>query len=152
MLRLPASCSSIESFVSGRFENVIGDEAQYENAERLLVCSGKIVHELRAEREKRGEKDVAIITLEQLYPFPEEDFAEVLDRFPNMKSITWVQEEPANMGALSYVRPFIEQFADIGTVSAVRRSVSASPATGSLKAHELEQKALIKLAFASPRR
>lgn len=152
MLRLPASCSSIESFVSGRFENVIGDEAQYENAERLLVCSGKIVHELRSEREKRGEKDVAIITLEQLYPFPEEDFAEVLDRFPNMKSITWVQEEPANMGALSYVRPFIEQFADIGSVSAVRRSVSASPATGSLKAHELEQKALVKLAFASPRR
>lgn len=148
MLRLPAATSPLSEFTSGRFKNVIGDDTAYDSASRVIICSGKIVHELRTERTKRETKDTAIITLEQLYPFPETELAEELSRYENVKNVIWVQEEPANMGALFFVRPYLDQLADRGTVSTVRRSASASPATGSAKAHELEQKALIHLAFA----
>jgi len=148
MLRLPAATSDLSMLTSGRFENVIGDTEEFNKAERVLICSGKIVHELKAERQKRGANDTAIITIEQLYPFPETELARELSRYGNLKNVVWVQDEPANMGALFFVRPYLDQLADRGTVSTVRRSASASPATGSHKAHELEQRALIHLAFA----
>jgi 2-oxoglutarate dehydrogenase E1 component len=151
MLRLPASCSPLPVLTDGKFETVFPDEDKFHHAERILVCSGKIVHELRAERGKREDNETAIIAIEQLYPFPEEELAAELEKYSRMRTITWVQEEPANMGALSYVRPYLEQFADLSQINAVRRSASASPATGSHKAHELEQKSIIKLAFANYR-
>ena len=148
MLRLPAACSQIAEFEAGEFLNVIQDPIAAEGVTKVILCSGKIVHDLRAEREKRGLTDTAIITLEQFYPFPEHDLEVVLSKYGEIKSLVWVQEEPANMGALSFVRPYLDQLADRGTVSTVRRSASASPATGSYKAHDMEQKALVHLAFA----
>lgn len=147
MLRLPAAASPIEDFTDSNFQNIIGDR-EYESATRVILCSGKIVHELRAERTKRGLTDTAIVHIAQLYPFPQEELAEELSYHQKLKNLIWVQDEPANMGALSFVRPYLDQLADRGTVSTVRRSASASPATGSAKAHELEQRALIHLAFA----
>ena len=148
MLRAAPACSPVEYLVSGAFQNAVADSTEYESAERILFCTGKIVHELRTERATRQDTNTSIIPIEQLYPFPEDEISEILSRYSNASTLIWVQEEPDNMGALSFVRPRLEQLADGRHVSTVRRSASASPATGSPKAHAMEQQALIKLAFA----
>jgi 2-oxoglutarate dehydrogenase E1 component len=89
------------------------------------------------------------VMLEQLYPFPEEELKREFRRHASAHEILWVQEEPANMGALAHIIPQLEAIADGRPVRSVRRSASASPATGSAKAHQLEQKAIIGLAFSS---
>jgi 2-oxoglutarate dehydrogenase E1 component len=149
MLRLPAAASPRRELVEGRFQPVRADAAAAP-AGRLLLCSGKIVHELRAERARRRRDDVAIASLEQIYPFPRLEMEAVLARHAAASEIVWVQEEPANMGALFFVRPLLQQLAGADRhVTTVKRSASASPATGSPKAHALEQTALLELAFAS---
>jgi 2-oxoglutarate dehydrogenase E1 component len=114
----------------------------------MLVCSGKIVHELRAERKKRNDRTTAIVAVEQLYLFPEKELEAAIAQFASAREIVWVQEEPANMGALAFVRHRIKDSLGGRYVTSIKRFESASPATGSAKAHALEQKALIKLAFA----
>src|SRR5579864_1581678 len=146
MLRHPDASSSIEDFARSRFEWVVPDR-EITSAKRILICSGKIGHELRAERKKRGDNDTAILFLDQLYPFPKNELRAEIARHPNARELVWVQEEPANMGALSYVLPRIEHYIEGIPVRSVKRSASASPATGSAKAHELEQRTLITLAF-----
>ena len=111
------------------------------------MCTGKIGHELRQERQRRNDTSTGIVFLEQLYPFPEGEISQELARHATAKEIVWVQEEPANMGALSFVLPRLRRVAQ-RPVRSIRRSASASPATGSAKAHALEQKTLISLAFA----
>jgi len=118
-------------------------------ARRVVLCSGKIGHELRMERKKRQDLSTAIVFVEQVYPFPEGDLATELARHPSARDIMWVQEEPANMGALFYVLPRLRRIAGDRPVLSVKRSASASPATGSAKAHEVEQKTLLSLAFAN---
>src|SRR6202050_5559559 len=146
MLRHPDASSPIEDFQRPRFEWVVPDR-EVTSAERVLICSGKIGHELRQERKRRGDADTAILFLDQLYPFPKNELRAEIARHPNAREIVWVQEEPANMGALSYVLPRIQHYIEGIPVRSVKRSASASPATGSAKAHELEQKTLITLAF-----
>jgi 2-oxoglutarate dehydrogenase E1 component len=146
MLRHPDASSATKDFARPRFEWVVPDR-EVISAERVLICTGKIGHELHAERKARGEMNTAILFLDQLYPFPKNELRAEMARHPNAREIVWVQEEPANMGALSYVLPRIRAyFAEI-PVRSVKRSASASPATGSAKAHELEQKTLLTLAF-----
>jgi 2-oxoglutarate dehydrogenase E1 component len=146
MLRHPDANSLIEDFSRPKFLNVL-PENEIENATRLLICTGKIGHELRMERKKRKDSSAAIIFLEQMYPFPEAELLAEIDRHPNAKEIVWVQEEPANMGALWYVVPRLKRLAREHQVLSVKRSAAASPATGSAKAHEMEQKTLIDLAL-----
>src|SRR5258706_456090 len=146
MLRHPDASSPIEDFSRTRFEWVVPDR-DVSSAKRILICSGKIGHELRAERKQRGDSDTAILFLDQLYPFPKNELRAEIVRHPNAREIVWVQEEPANMGALSYVLPRIQHYIRGIPVRSVKRSASASPATGSSKAHELEQTTLITLAF-----
>ncbi len=150
MLRHPDALSPLEDLTHRQFLPVIPDtEAQ--EAKRILLCSGKIGHELRAERQKRRDKDkdlsAAIIFLEQMYPFPEAELTAELGRHGSARDIVWVQEEPSNMGALSYMLPRLRYIANDRPVISVKRSASASPATGSAKAHEVEQKTLLALAF-----
>jgi 2-oxoglutarate dehydrogenase E1 component len=148
MLRHPDASSNIEDFTAPRFLPVVPDrEAQ--DAKRILFASGKVGHELQAERKRRGDTSTAICFLDQLYPLPRPEISAVLDAHPNAHEIVWVQEEPGNMGAHFYVTPRLQRLAqDKGRkVRAVKRSASASPATGSAKAHELEQKTLLNLAF-----
>ncbi|MCB0360038.1 MAG: 2-oxoglutarate dehydrogenase subunit E1, partial [Bdellovibrionales bacterium] len=147
MLRAGAAASPLEEFYSGRFFPVL-DDAEHRAADRIILCSGKIAHELVAEREKRKDASAAILRLEQIYPFPEDELVEMIAAFPNASTVTWVQEEPANMGALFFVRPILERLFGDKKIKTVRRSASASPATGSPKAHAMEQQALLKLAFA----
>jgi len=148
MLRHPDAASSLEEFSRPRFLTVL-PERESARASRVLVCSGKIGHELRQERKRRKNTSAAIVFLEQLYPFPEAELAAELARHRVAREIVWVQEEPGNMGALSYVTPRLERTAGGRPVRSVKRSASASPATGSAKAHELEQKTLLTLAFAT---
>jgi 2-oxoglutarate dehydrogenase E1 component len=146
MLRHPDASSPIVDFTGERFLNVLPDH-EITQAQRVLVCTGKIGHELREQRKKRKEHSTAIIFLEQLYPFPEAELSSELERHASARDIVWAQEEPANMGPLFYVLPRLRRIAGKRPVLSVKRSASASPATGSPKAHEVEQKTLLSLAF-----
>ncbi len=149
MLRHPDASSPIEDFERPRFLTLVRD-GEVTDAHSILIASGKVGHELRAERRRRKDTTTAVFFLDQLYPLPKDEIAAAIDAHPNAREIVWVQEEPANMGALFYVLPRLERIAQAKNlrVRTVKRSASASPATGSAKAHELEQKTLLTLAFA----
>jgi 2-oxoglutarate dehydrogenase E1 component len=145
MLRHRDSASSLEELARDGFYNVVPD-THVQDATRVLLCSGKIVHELRREREKRADTSTAILAVDQLYPFPKDEIAAEIARHPRVRDVVWVQEEPANMGALFYTHPRLERL--LGRpVRSVRRHASGSPATGSGKAHEMEQHTIVTLAF-----
>jgi 2-oxoglutarate dehydrogenase E1 component len=146
MLRHPDASSTLADFALPHFQNVLPDN-NVKSPRRLLVCSGKIGHNLRVEREKRKDFSVGILFVEQLYPWPEAEMQAALDQHPDAQEIVWVQEEPANMGALSYAMPHLKRMVGDRALTSVKRSASATPATGSAKAHELEERTLIDLAF-----
>jgi 2-oxoglutarate dehydrogenase E1 component len=146
MLRHPDAMSPLADLARDHFLNVLPDN-DVTNPRRLLVCSGKIGHNLRVERAKRGLTDVGILFLEQLYPWPEAELQAALNQHPSATEIVWVQEEPANMGAFFYVQPLLKRLVGDRALLSVKRTASASPATGSAKAHELEEHALIDLAL-----
>ena len=146
MLRHPEAASSIEEFSSASFLKVLPDR-EISDARRILLCTGKIGHELRMERKKKKDANTTIIFVEQLYPFPEAELVAEFQRHPHAREIVWVQEEPSNMGALNYMLRRIRPIAGDKAVLSVKRSASPSPATGSAKAHEVEQKALLSLAL-----
>ncbi|MGH9648846.1 MAG: 2-oxoglutarate dehydrogenase E1 component [Terriglobales bacterium] len=146
MLRHPDAASPLADLSRPRFLNVIPD-GDVENATRVLLCTGKIGHELRRERKQRKDTQTAIVFVEQLYPFPQDELAAELARHSRAKVVVWVQEEPANMGALAYMLPRLTRMGRDRHIRTVKRTASASPATGSAKAHELEQKTLLTLAF-----
>jgi 2-oxoglutarate dehydrogenase E1 component len=148
MLRHAGSSSSIEALTTGRFETVLPDHEAPASARRILVGTGKILHELRAERTRRQDAMTAILGLEQLYPFPKTPLTRAIGAYPEAREIVWVQEEPKNMGAHFYVVPRLRAIFPRPGVMSVKRRASASPATGSGKAHQLEQQALVSLAFA----
>jgi 2-oxoglutarate dehydrogenase E1 component len=145
MLRHPDASSELKDFAADRFLNVIPDTS-ISNPRRILICTGKIGHNLRVEREKRKDDGIAIVFLDQMYPWPEEEMQAALDMHPGAE-VVWVQEEPANMGALFYVMPELRRMSRDRVVVSVKRKASASPATGSAKAHDLEERALIDVAF-----
>jgi 2-oxoglutarate dehydrogenase E1 component len=150
MLRHPEASSDIAALTAPRFLPLVPDH-EVQDASRILIASGKVGHDLRVERRKRKDTSTAIFFLDQLYPLPRPEITAAIEAHPNAREIIWVQEEPANMGALSYVLPRLQRLAQEKDlkVRSVKRSASASPATGSAKAHELEQKTLISLAFST---
>jgi len=148
MLRNPAASSTLADLAVPRFRNVIPDKGDG-SAERVLLCTGKIGHELEAERKRHPENAPAIVFVEQLYPFPEDEVSAEMDRHAKATEFVWVQEEPGNMGAHGFVIPELERLSRGRPVLSVNRSAAASPATGSGKAHEMEQKTLISVAFGS---
>jgi len=148
MLRHPDAASPMSELSSGRFQTVIPDH-EITNGERIILCTGKIGHELRRERKRRGDTRTAIIFLEQLYPLPEAELEAAFAHHGNAREFLWVQEEPANMGALNFLAPQVERLTRGTPLRSVKRSPSSSPSTGSHAAHEMEQKTLLELAFAS---
>ncbi len=112
--------------------------------QRVAICSGKVYYDLLAERTKRKAKHVALIRMEQFYPFPDDQLAEVMAQYPNAKDVVWVQEEPQNMGGWWFVRPYLEEHLPRGlTPRYIGRIRAASPATGSHRTHEEEQNTLV---------
>jgi 2-oxoglutarate dehydrogenase E1 component len=146
MLRNPDASSPVAGFLLPRFQNVL-PETEVQQVKRLLLCTGKIGHELRIERAKHKDSTTGIVFLEQLYPWPEAELGEEIARHPEAREVVWVQEEPDNMGALSFVMPRLRRLFPDRKVLSIKRSAAASPATGSAKAHDLEQKTLISLAL-----
>jgi 2-oxoglutarate dehydrogenase E1 component len=148
MLRHPDAASPLGELSSGAFQTVIGD-SEIKDAARIIVCSGKIGHELRRERKRRGDTRTAVIFLEQLFPLPEHELEAAFAQHSAARELLWVQEEPANMGALNFLAPQLERLARGRSFRSVKRSPSSSPSTGSHTAHEMEQKTLLELAFAA---
>src|SRR6266851_795203 len=146
MLRHPDAASPLSELSNGRFQPVIQDN-QISNAERVILCCGKIGHELIRERKRRNDSKTAILFLEQLYPVPEADLEAAIAKHTNAREFLWVQEEPANMGALNFLAPQLERLTRGLPLRSVKRSPSSSPSTGSHTAHEMEQKTLLELAF-----
>jgi 2-oxoglutarate dehydrogenase E1 component len=146
MLRNPDASSPVAAFAAPHFQNVL-PETEIKQVNRLLLCTGKIGHELRMERAKRAGSTTGIVFLEQMYPWPEAELVEEIERHPEAREVVWVQEEPDNMGALSFVVPRLRRLLPNHKVLSIKRSAAASPATGSAKAHDLEQKTLISLAL-----
>ena len=148
LLRAPLAVSPLSDFTSGRFGRVLDDDkVDAGEVSRILLVSGKLYYELLAERESREREDVAILRLEQLYPLPEDGLAEALDRYPGDAPIVWIQEEPANMGAWTFLRVRWCTEAFGRSFNGVTRPASASPATGSGSSHRLEQEELLHAAF-----
>ena len=149
LLRRKESTSPLED-LTGEFRCVIGDPAKPapKKVKRVVFCSGKVYFDIAAERDKRGIEDVALVRLEQLYPFPHADFAEQIALYPNAKSVVWAQEEPANQGAWHRIQHYLlEHLRPDQALTAAQRKSSASPAVGYLQLHNQQQKELIDAAL-----
>ena len=151
LLRLPQAASRIEELSGGRWYPVLDDPSAAGRAHeitRMVLCSGKIYYELLAEAEKLKADRPAIVRLEQLYSFPWQEARTVLARYPRLEELRWVQEEPRNMGAWSYLAPKLEELAPAGVeVGYVGRPERASPAEGYPAAHAAEQSRIIREAL-----
>jgi len=151
LLRHKEAVSTLDELADGRFQNVI-DETEKLDAEkvrRVIACSGKVYYELLAHRRDRSITDVAIIRLEQQYPFPHEEFTAALMQFPKARDVVWCQEEPQNQGAWYRLREYFRANALPGqTVAYAGRPVSASTAVGYMSKHLAQQKELVEDAFA----
>ncbi|MEP1140619.1 MAG: multifunctional oxoglutarate decarboxylase/oxoglutarate dehydrogenase thiamine pyrophosphate-binding subunit/dihydrolipoyllysine-residue succinyltransferase subunit, partial [Balneola sp.] len=144
LLRHPMATSNTEELAKGKFQPFISD-SEVTDAERLVICSGKVYYDLLKYRKENEINDVAVARLEQFYPFPDEDISEQLKTFKNVKEIVWCQEEPKNMGAWSFVAPrFMELLGKDQSFTYAGRQASASPAAGQKKIHEAEQNALLE--------
>jgi 2-oxoglutarate dehydrogenase E1 component len=155
LLRMPRSMSLPDDLAAGRFQTLIDDPVASQapgGVRRIALCSGKLYYELLEERLRLfGDSGVpvALVRVEQLYPWPEQRILEVVEAFPAAQSVCWAQEEPANMGAWTFVRERIQ-----GVLRPAQRLLyagrreSASVATGSLRIHGEEQAALVAAVFA----
>jgi multifunctional 2-oxoglutarate metabolism enzyme len=152
LLRHPRAVSTGNDLTSGGFREVIGETAPLdpERVNRVIYCSGKIYYELLAAREERGTANIAIVRLEQLYPFPESQVNDVLLRYPLTAEVAWVQEEPRNMGPWRFVSEQIQPLLNPSRreLRFVGRPESASPAGGSGKRHQQEQNEIVTDALA----
>jgi 2-oxoglutarate dehydrogenase E1 component len=149
LLRHPAVVSPLEDCAQGRFQRVLPDaNLPVEAAARVLICGGKIYYDLLDAREKQRRTDIALVRLEQFYPFPEVELAAILKAHPEGSPVVWVQEEPENMGAWPYLRyRWGHKLLGKWALQGISRPPSASPATGSSSAHQLEQQELIHQAL-----
>jgi 2-oxoglutarate dehydrogenase E1 component len=143
LLRHPQCISPISDFLNGGFKEVIGDEyVDEQSVKRLLLCSGKVYFDLFNEQQEKQRKDVAVVRVEQLYPFPMKQVQEIIRKYKNAE-LFWVQEEPKNMGAWSYILRLMRET----RIDVISRKVSASPATGFARIHKEEQRAIVDKGF-----
>jgi 2-oxoglutarate dehydrogenase E1 component len=149
MLRLKAAASRIEEFTGGMFQPLLGDPAvEAGGVRRILICSGKVYWDLVARRDKQGITDTAIIRAERLYPLPAAELLREIAHYPAGAELRWVQEEPANQGAWPFMA--LHRPGELGgrPLTCVSRPASSSPAVGSAKRHEVEQRRVLEEAFA----
>jgi 2-oxoglutarate dehydrogenase E1 component len=151
LLRHPAAISSLDDLATGRFQRVIPDTTATPAAvERILICSGKNYYELDKQRTERGLQNVAIVRLEQFYPFPEDALRQTLAVYKDGTPVFWVQDEPSNQGAWWFLKVRIgDTLFGRFPFSGICRDEATSPASGSLNAHRLEEKRLLEQVFAN---
>ncbi len=144
LLRHPLCTSPLDKFTEGAFTEVLNDDiVNKKQVSRIVFCTGKLYYDLLAYRQEENIGEVALIRIEQLYPFPKTAIDVVIEQYPNAEELIWAQEEPENMGYWS----FIQRIWKNSKLILVARRESASPATGSHKHHDKEQKQLIKNTF-----
>jgi 2-oxoglutarate dehydrogenase E1 component len=149
-LRSKTAASPVSELVSGRFREVIDDTIDPKGVRRVVLCSGKVYYDLAKAREVSGRSDsVALVRLEQFYPWPEEALANALNRYRNARDWVWAQEESQNMGGWTFVAPRLRDLTK-KNVEYVGRDASASPATGSHAVHDREQIELVEAALGAP--
>ncbi|MBH9553521.1 2-oxoglutarate dehydrogenase E1 component [Inhella gelatinilytica] len=152
LLRAKDATSPLVEFTKGEFKTVIGEidgSIKADKVKRVIVCSGKVVYDLHKKREEKKADDVAIVRVEQLYPFPHKAFAAELKKYPNATDIVWCQDEPQNQGAWFFIQHAVhENMADGQKLGYAGRPASASPACGYASLHQEQQKALLDQAFA----
>ena len=137
--------SSIDELVKGHFQEVIDDKvADAKKVKTVLLCTGKIYYQLLEKKNQEAREDVAIVRLEQVYPLPEKQIQAVLKKYKSAKNLRWVQEEPLNIGAWTFLMRWRELF---GNFECVSRRSAASPATGFASVHQREQEEILKKAF-----
>ena len=151
LLRKKEAATPLSELATGSTFQVIIPEAEKiapKKVKRVVFCSGKVYYDVVAERAKRGVDDVAVVRIEQLYPFPHEEFQAQVELYPNAKSIIWCQEEPGNQGAWHRIQHYLQRHMrpDQELCYAGRKS-SASPAVGYSQLHNEQQKALVEAAL-----
>jgi 2-oxoglutarate dehydrogenase E1 component len=151
LLRHPLAVNTLDAFTLGKFEVVLDDEdltdvVAKEQVRRVILCSGKVYYDLLEERRAHDLKDVAIVRIEQLYPFPAQELVDVMEYYPNTVSLIWCQEEPVNQGAWNGIKHRFKAY-DYMTVGCVSRPAMAAPAVGSLYMHQRQQKVLVREAL-----
>jgi 2-oxoglutarate dehydrogenase E1 component len=151
LLRNKDATSTLVDFTKGDFRTVIpelNDTVDAAKVKRVIACSGKVYYDLVKKREEKKAMDVAIVRVEQLYPFPHKAFAAELKKYPNASDIVWCQDEPQNQGAWFFVNHYIhENMLDGQKLGYAGRPASASPAVGYAHLHQEQQKALLDQAF-----
>jgi 2-oxoglutarate dehydrogenase E1 component len=151
LLRAKDASSPLSEFTRGEFHTVIGPsrkEVESDTVKRVICCSGKVAYDLIRRRDERKAWDVAILRVEQLYPFPHKAFAAEMKRFPNATEVVWCQDEPQNQGAWFFVQHYIhETMLDEPRLGYAGRPAAASPAVGYAHLHLEQQKALLDQAF-----
>ncbi|MDP2016349.1 2-oxoglutarate dehydrogenase E1 component [Hydrogenophaga sp.] len=153
LLRNKDATSPLSEFTKGGFQTVISEHdadvvKKAEKVKRVICCSGKVYYDLVKKREERGDDDVAILRVEQLYPFPHKVFGAEIKKYPNATDIVWCQDEPQNQGAWFFVQHYIhENMLDGQKLGYAGRAASASPAVGYAHLHQEQQKTLIEAAF-----
>jgi 2-oxoglutarate dehydrogenase E1 component len=143
LLRHPKSVSSLDDCAAGRFQSVLRDAKPMAQVRRILLCSGKVYFDLL----EKQRDDVAILRLEQLYPLRKAEIEEALSGYAADVPVTWVQEEPENMGAWRFLRTNFGEGIFGRPLRVAARPAAASPATGSSKRHKAEQTQLITAAY-----
>jgi 2-oxoglutarate decarboxylase len=153
LLRHRLAVSAVDDFTTGTFAPVLLDDGidgtaiVANDVNRVLLCSGKIYYDLLTARAERGLSDVAIVRLEQLYPLPVDEIKGALTTFPNATDVAWVQEEPANQGAWSFIALNLTEQLDGIPLRRISRPAAAAPSVGSAKLHEAEQAAVVEAAL-----
>lgn len=150
LLRHKLAVSRLQDFTDGRFQAVIDDPevVNRDSVRQVILCSGKIYYTLLEARKERLVQDTALVRVEQLYPFPNRDLGSTLQSYPNVGQLSWLQEEPANMGAWRNTRHWLEGHVPDGAeLRYVGREPAASPATGSYRRHQEEEAAIVDRAF-----
>jgi 2-oxoglutarate dehydrogenase E1 component len=150
LLRNKDATSPLSEFTRGGFQTVIGETAEIkaDKVKRIVVCSGKVYYDLVKKRTERGADDVAIVRIEQLYPFAHKAFGNEIKKYPNATEIVWTQDEPQNQGAWFFVQHYIhENMVEGQKLGYSGRAASASPAVGYSHLHQEQQKALVDGAF-----
>jgi len=142
LLRSPVAVSSFSELTNGSFREVIGDNLDPSRVRKVVFCTGKVYYDLIAAREAKKVEDVALVRMEQLYPFPEETVVNVLSRYSPNVDLIWCQEEPRNMGAWRFMFGYFKGLNRV--IHYAGRMKNASPAVGSAKRHAEEQKRLIE--------
>ena len=152
LLRRPEAVSKLDELATGSFQEIILDKVDPQGVTRLLLCSGKVYYDLVKARDEQKDDSIAIVRVEQLFPFPFEELAALVGKMPKLAELLWVQEEPRNSGAWHYIFPRLHDL--IATrgqapvkVGYIGRAEAASPATGFIQTHNLEQQLIVEEAI-----